>query len=100
MLWMWISFIVFILFVLALDLGVFHRKAHAVSMKEALGWSAVWIALGLAFSVSFLPTTFPTNDVGPINVGRTLCIAAISTACWPIGFFAGTLIKRSRRPQM
>ena len=51
MLWIWISFIVFILLVLALDLGVFHRKAHAVSMREALGWSAVWIALGLAFSV-------------------------------------------------
>jgi tellurite resistance protein TerC len=51
MLWIWIGFIVFVLFVLALDLGVFHRKAHAVSMKEALGWSAVWIALGLSFSV-------------------------------------------------
>ena len=32
---------------LALDLGVFHRKAHVVGVKEALGWSAVWIALGL-----------------------------------------------------
>ena len=39
MLWIWVGFIVFVLFVLALDLGVFHRKAHAVSMKEALGWS-------------------------------------------------------------
>jgi TerC family integral membrane protein len=36
---------------LALDLGVFHRKAHVVEMKEALSWSAVWILLGLAFSV-------------------------------------------------
>jgi tellurite resistance protein TerC len=36
---------------LALDLGVFHRKAHAISLKEALIWSAVWIALALTFSV-------------------------------------------------
>ncbi|WP_051382965.1 TerC family protein [Gloeobacter kilaueensis] len=35
---------------LALDLGVFHRKAHAVSFKEALGWSGVWIGLALAFN--------------------------------------------------
>ncbi|MBY0308094.1 MAG: TerC family protein, partial [Phycisphaerales bacterium] len=36
---------------LALDLGVFHRQAHEVKMKEAVGWSAVWVTLGLAFSV-------------------------------------------------
>ena len=40
---------------LALDLGVFHRKAHVVGVREALGWSAVWIALGLAFSRLRLP---------------------------------------------
>ncbi len=51
MLWIWIGFIVFVLLMLALDLGVFNRKAHVVSVKEALGWSALWIALGLSFSV-------------------------------------------------
>ena len=35
---------------LALDLGVFHRRARAVSFKEAAGWSAVWIALALGFA--------------------------------------------------
>jgi tellurite resistance protein TerC len=49
--WIWLSFLAFILLLLALDLGVFHRKAHVVGMREALGWSAVWIALGLSFSV-------------------------------------------------
>ncbi len=48
--WLWISFMVLILSLLALDLGVFHRKSHEVKIKEALTWSAVWIALGLAFS--------------------------------------------------
>ena len=51
MAWIWFGFIAFVLIMLALDLGVFHRRAHVVSVREALGWSAVWIALGLAFSV-------------------------------------------------
>jgi tellurite resistance protein TerC len=51
MLWLWIGFIVFILALLALDLGVFHRKAHVVQTKEALFWSAVWISVALAFSI-------------------------------------------------
>lgn len=50
MLWIWAGFIAFVLLLLALDLGVFHRKAHVVSLKEAIGWSALWIALGLTFS--------------------------------------------------
>ncbi len=51
MIWIWAGFILFVLALLALDLGVFHRAAHVVSMREALGWSAVWIAFGLAFMV-------------------------------------------------
>jgi tellurite resistance protein TerC len=51
MLWIWIGFIVLILSLLALDLGVFHRKDHVIKTREALGWSAFWIALALLFSV-------------------------------------------------
>jgi tellurite resistance protein TerC len=51
MIWAWTAFITFVLLMLALDLGVFHRKAHAVSVREAVAWSAVWLALGLAFAV-------------------------------------------------
>jgi tellurite resistance protein TerC len=47
----WIGFHVFIFVMLALDLGVFHRKSHTVSMREALSWSAVWVTLALAFNV-------------------------------------------------
>ncbi|PVY38327.1 TerC family protein [Pontibacter virosus] len=46
----WIGFNVFVLLMLALDLGVFNRKAHVVSVKEALTWSAVWISLALIFN--------------------------------------------------
>lgn len=48
----WAIFIGFVLLMLALDLGVFHRKSHIVGMKESLGWSTVWISLGLAFSIA------------------------------------------------
>jgi len=48
--WMYAGFVLLVLALLALDLGVFHRKVHVVSVREALGWSAFWIALGLAFS--------------------------------------------------
>jgi tellurite resistance protein TerC len=48
-LWIWISFIAGILAMLAIDLFVFHRDAHEVSLREAGMWSAIWIALGLSF---------------------------------------------------
>jgi tellurite resistance protein TerC len=48
--WLWIGFNVFVLLMLALDLGVFHRHAHVVSFKEALTWSGVWVGLALLFN--------------------------------------------------
>jgi len=47
----WIGFNVFVLIMLALDLGVFHKKAHDVSIKEAVTWSAIWIFLALVFNI-------------------------------------------------
>jgi TerC family integral membrane protein len=49
--WLWAAFIIFILFLLVLDLGVFHRKAHVITLKEALTWSGVWIGVALVFNV-------------------------------------------------
>jgi tellurite resistance protein TerC len=50
--WLWIGFNLFVLAMLALDLGVFHRKSHAVSGREALIWSIVWISLSLVFNAA------------------------------------------------
>src|SRR4051794_13595580 len=47
---MWTGFLAFVLAMLAFDLGVFHRKAHAVGFREALIWSGVWVALAMAFN--------------------------------------------------
>ncbi|MGE0820946.1 MAG: TerC family protein [Candidatus Binatia bacterium] len=48
---LWIGFTTFVLALLALDLGIFHRKAHEVTPREALTWSIVWISLALLFNV-------------------------------------------------
>jgi tellurite resistance protein TerC len=48
---LWIGFTLFVFLMLALDLGVFHRKAHVVQPREALGWTAAWISLALLFNV-------------------------------------------------
>jgi tellurite resistance protein TerC len=48
---LWGSFSLFVIGMLALDLGVFHRKSHSVSVKEALTWTAVWIALAMLFNL-------------------------------------------------
>jgi tellurite resistance protein TerC len=47
--YLWVGFNLFVLLAIALDLGVFHRKAHKVEVREALMWSAIWIGLALAF---------------------------------------------------
>ena len=49
--WLWLIFSVVVLIMLALDLGVFHRRAHAVTLREAATWSFVWVALSLLFNL-------------------------------------------------
>ena len=49
--WLWAGFTVFVLAMLVLDLGVFSRKAHVVSVREALIWTGVWISLSLVFNL-------------------------------------------------
>jgi tellurite resistance protein TerC len=50
-LWLWVGFNVFVLLMLALDLGVFHRKAHVVTFKESISWTVVWVSLALLFNL-------------------------------------------------
>ena len=48
--WAYVAFVALVIVFLALDLGVFHREAHEVAMKEAITWSAIWLTCGIAFS--------------------------------------------------
>ncbi len=50
--WLWGGFVVFVLAMLALDLGVFNRKAHVFTIREALYWTMLWVCLALAFNVA------------------------------------------------
>ncbi len=83
-LWLWIGFNLFVLALLALDLGVFHRHAHAVSVKEASIWSVVWISLALAFNAVvyfFWDWLSPNSSYTNAEAG--------------LAFFTGYLIEKS-----
>jgi tellurite resistance protein TerC len=60
--WLWIGFNVFVLAMLAVDLFVFHRKAHEVASWEAATWTAVWVALAVLFGAGVY--TFMGRDAG------------------------------------
>jgi tellurite resistance protein TerC len=81
---LWIGFNVFVLFVLALDLGVFHRHPHVVSTKEAAVWSVVWIGLAMLFNAGIY---FYWDIVAPLS---TYTNSEASLA-----FFTGYLIEKS-----
>src|ERR1043166_3092475 len=64
----WIIFILAILFFLSLDLGIFHRRAHVVSFKEALAWTAAWIGVAMVFAFVAGPAMGPSwNDQSTVE---------------------------------
>lgn len=63
--WFYAGFLAFVLLMLALDLGVFHRNSHEVSIKEATAWSVVWVTLALLFNVGlyyYAAWKFPQDE--------------------------------------
>ena len=53
--WHWMGFVACVLFFLALDLGVFHKSAHVVKFKEAIGWTTIWVSLSVLFGLVIGP---------------------------------------------
>jgi tellurite resistance protein TerC len=53
--WHWAAFATFVLIALALDLGLFHRKARVISIREAAGWTLFWIAVSISFALWVAP---------------------------------------------
>lgn len=68
---LWIGFNLFVLLMLALDLGVFHRKAKAISIKDALAWTAVWVVMALSFNV-FVYYQFGSEDAFEFFTGYVI----------------------------
>jgi len=60
--WIWVAFNAFVLAMLALDLGVFHKNAHEVTVREACVWTGVWVMLSLIFNVGIYH--FMGHDAG------------------------------------
>jgi len=82
--WLWIGFNLFVLAMLALDLGVFHRKSHPVSAREAIIWSLVWILLSLVF-----------NAVIYFFWDRMMPGSSYTNSEAALAFFTGYLIEKS-----
>ena len=80
--WFYAGFTAFVVLLLALDLGVFHRHAHVVSFRESLAWSVVWVTLALLFNYAFF--VFASNTFGPAE-GRRLGLE----------FLTGYLVEKS-----
>lgn len=53
--WHWAGFVACVVIFLALDLGVFHKEAHVVKFKEAMGWTALWFTLAMGFAAALVP---------------------------------------------
>jgi tellurite resistance protein TerC len=82
--WLWVGFNLFVLAMLALDLGVFHRESHEVSVKEATIWSVVWISLAMVFNTIiffFWNQMMPGSDYSNSEAG--------------LAFLTGYLIEKS-----
>ena len=56
--WFYLAFVGLVIALLAVDLGIFHRKAHAVGFREAATWSVIWIALSLLFNLLLYKYSF------------------------------------------
>lgn len=93
--WFYLAFTAFVFLLLALDLGVFHRQAHEVSIREAATWSVVWVALALGFNYllfQYALWSFPQDP-------RLTAIPGFdpSEAAWRVSleFLTGYIIEKS-----
>jgi tellurite resistance protein TerC len=99
--WLWFAFNAFVVVMLALDLGVFHRKAHEVTFKEAMTWTLVWVVCALAFNLwiwqapaFFFPEEMlkETIAAGQLPAGATIADLGDQRA---LEFLTGYLIEKS-----
>jgi tellurite resistance protein TerC len=91
----YLGYLLLVFVLLAVDLGVFHRKAHAVSIREAAGWSVVWVTLALLFNLGFyayMRWHFPLDARLMAVPGFDPLLAARETA---LEFLAGYVVEYS-----
>ena len=97
--WAYIGFIALVMVFLALDLGVFHREAHEVSMKESVIWSSVWLTCGVSFT-AFIYYAYQYHWLGlgletPIYVGGAIVLGEVTGATAAIQYLTGYVVEKS-----
>ncbi len=93
--WLYLAFTGLVLLLLLLDLGVFHKKAHTVSFKEAASWSVVWVSLALLFNVGlyyFASWSFAQDPALMSSPGFVPGVAAKQVS---LEFLTGYLVEKS-----
>ncbi len=94
--WLWIGFVALIAFFLALDLGVFNRKAHVPGLKESLGWTFFWVAMSLLFNVVvYFMYEHHWLGIGAAPAAEAAAHVTINGATAAKMFFTGYLIEKS-----
>jgi tellurite resistance protein TerC len=97
--WAYVGFIGLVMVFLALDLGVFHREAHEVSMKESIVWSCIWLACGLSFT-GFIYSAYQHHWLGlgletPTYVDGAIVLAEVTGATAAIQYLTGYIVEKS-----
>jgi len=97
--WAYVGFVGLVLVFLALDLGVFHRDAHEVSMRESLAWSAIWLTCGLSFT-GFVYVAYQHHWLGlgletPKYVAGAIVLGEVTGATAAIQYLTGYVVEKS-----
>lgn len=97
--WAYVGFIALVMIFLALDLGVFHREAHEVSLKESMLWSAIWLACGLSFT-GFVYYAYQFHWLGlgletPTYVAGAIVLGEVAGATAAIQYLTGYIVEKS-----
>jgi tellurite resistance protein TerC len=88
--WLWLGFLLLVFFMLALDLGVFHKHAHQVRIREAIVWSIIWFIVALLFNV-LVYVMYAQNWLG-VNTTEGIALSGRDAA---MQFLTGYIIERS-----
>ncbi len=97
--WAYVGFIALVMAFLALDLGVFHREAHEVSLKESMAWSAVWLTCGLSFTAFvYYAYEFHWLSLGmdtPTYAGGAIVLGEVTGATAAVQYLTGYVVEKS-----
>lgn len=97
--WAYIGFIALVMVFLALDLGVFHREAHEVSMKESITWSCIWLACGVSFT-GFIYYAYQFHWLGlgletPTYAAGAIVLGEVTGGAAAIQYLTGYIVEKS-----